>query len=229
MRYSLVFLTFNEIDGLKSIFNMIPTKEFDEIFAVDFRSTDGTREFFKKKGIRIIKQKSKGRGEAYRIAFEKATGDVIIIFSPDGNEDPKDLIKFKKIFNANPDTDIVIATRMISGAHNEEDEKKFKWRKWANNFFNLLANLAFRKRGDYLTDSINGYRAIKKDAWVRMKPDGPGFTIEYQMTMRAFKHNLKILEFPTYESPRIGGDSYAKSLPTGIAFVKIFLKELFRN
>jgi hypothetical protein len=40
------------------------------------------------------------------------------------------------------------------------------------------------------------------------------------------KENLKIVEFPTHEYPRAGGESYAKSIPTGVAFLKLFWREL---
>jgi len=227
LKYSLIFLTLNEIDGLRTVFNKIPTHEFDEVFAVDGGSTDGTLEFYKENAIRVIPQTSRGRGEAFRIAAEVAKGDVMIFFSPDGNEDTKDLPKFKNYFNEG--FDIVIASRMMKFAYNEEDDKIFKWRKWANNVFNFLANLLFRSTGSYVTDSINGFRAITKKAFNKVRPDGKGYTIEYQMTIRAFKEKLRIAEFPTHEYPRIGGESYAKSIPTGIAFLKMLKYELFRD
>ena len=225
LKYSLVFLTLNEIDGLKHIYKNIPLNQVDEFFAVDGGSTDGTLEFYKKNKVRVINQKSKGRGEAFRIAMKVAKGDVVIFFSPDGNENPEDITKFKQIFEAeNPD--IVIASRMMKGAVNEEDTEKFKWRKWANNAFNLAINVLFRRNGKYITDSINGFRAIKKTVFKQLDPKSSGYTIEYEMTIKAFKNRLKIVEFPTVESPRIGGESYAKSIPTGIKFLKVLLNEI---
>ncbi len=76
-----------------------------------------------------------------------------------------------------------------------------------------------------MTDTINGFRAIKKDAFEKIKPDGHGYTIEYQMSIRAMKAKLKIAEFPTYEDQRIGGESYAKAIPTGLVFIKMYFKE----
>ena len=43
--------------------------------------------------------------------------------------------------------DVVIASRMMKGAVNEEDRQLLRFRKWANNAFNLLANLFFRRSG----------------------------------------------------------------------------------
>ena len=41
----LVLLTLNEIKGLSVLFNKIPINEFDEVFAVDGGSNDGTIDF----------------------------------------------------------------------------------------------------------------------------------------------------------------------------------------
>ncbi len=223
MKISLVILTLNEIVGLQSIFDTIPKNAVDEIFAVDGGSTDGTVEFLKKKGIPVYFQDVKGRGEAFRVAFKKAKGDALILFSPDGNEDPLDIPKFKPLLEQG--NDIVIATRMVKEAHNEEDEQFFKLRKWVNNAFTLLANLIWN-RGKFVTDTINGYRAITKKAWNEIALDGPGYTIEFQGSIRAFKRKLKIAEFPTYESNRIDNGFGSPSFSTGIAFLKIFFYEI---
>lgn len=225
MKIGLVFLTLNEIDGLSSVFPKINLNIFDEAFAVDGGSTDGTLQFYEENNFKVYTQSSTGRGDAFRVAFQKTKCDALVFFSPDGNEDVNDLHKFRPLFGKG--YDLVIASRMMKGAYNEEDSQIFKFRKWANNAFNLLANIFFRKEGVFITDSINGFRGITKAAFQKIRPDGSGYTIEYQMTIKAFKNKLKIFEFPTHEYERLGGESYAKSIPTGIAFLKLFFRELF--
>lgn len=223
MKISLVLLTYNEIVGLKALWNQIPFDQVDEVFAVDGGSTDGTLEFFKEKNLKVYGQEIKGRGEAFRIAFRKASGDALLFFSPDGNENPADIPKFKPLLEQG--NDIVIATRMVRDARNEEDDQIFKWRKWANNGFTLIANLTWN-RSKYVTDTINGYRAITKSAWEKIQPNGPGYTIEYQSSIRAFKLGLKIAEFPTIEANRIDDRVGSPSIQTGLAFVKLYLSEV---
>ncbi|HVW66375.1 MAG TPA: glycosyltransferase family 2 protein [Candidatus Peribacteraceae bacterium] len=225
MRLTLVILTLNEIDGVRHIVPMIPRDAVDEIIAVDGGSTDGTREFFAEQGIRIVEQQSRGRGEAFRIAMQESNGDALIFFSPDGNESPADIPNFRPLLEQG--YDMVIASRMMRGAHNEEDDQFLKPRKWANNIFNLLANLFFRRSGPWITDSINGFRAVTRDAFEKLKPDGAGYTIEYQTTIRAFKHRMRLAEFPTHEGARVGGETKASSIPTGLRFLRLLLWELF--
>lgn len=231
MKVSLVLLTRNERQCLEIVFPTIPKpgpdSGFDEIVAVDGGSTDGTLEFFKTHNVPVIAQSRRGRGEAFLQTFATLpSSDAYVFFSPDGNEDVGDIKKFKPLLMAG--ADLVIASRMMKGARNEEDHLVFKWRKWANNAFNLLANLFFRKKGPYITDSINGFRAISQAAAKQLELDAPDYTIEYQMTMRALRAELNIVEFPTIEGQRVAGDTGASSLPTGLRFIRRFFVELFR-
>ncbi len=225
MKISLVILTLNEIEGLRVLLSKIPFSAVDEVLAIDGGSTDGTIQYLKENKIDVHVQDVKGRGEAFRLAFKIATGEALIFYSPDGNEDPYDISKFRHYLDQG--SDIIIANRMSSGGQNEEDGKLFPLRKWANNIFTLMANVCWNKN-KYIYDTINGFRSITRIAWQELNLDGPGYTIEYQMSIRAFKTNLKITEFPTIESKRIDDRIGSPSIPTGIAFLKIFFSELYR-
>lgn len=224
MKLSLVLLTLNEIEGVQVIVPSIARDTVDEIIAIDGGSMDGTREYLRAQGIRVVEQVSRGRGEAFRIAMTETTGDAIIFFSPDGNEDPKDIVRFRSLLEIG--NDMVIASRMMQGAYNEEDHHWFRPRKWANLTFNLLANLCFRSRGPWITDSINGFRAVTRNALRLVRTDATGFAIEFQMTIRSLKKGLRIVEFPTKEGVRIGGKSKASSIPTGLRFLRLLLWEI---
>ena len=232
MKIALCILTLNEIECVGQIVPMLQSlsnkeQAFDFIYVIDGGSTDGTLEYFQSLNIPILGQSKKGRGEAFQIAFEKIQCDAFIFFSPDGNEDVQDLFKFRPLIEAGHD--LIIASRMMKGSFNEEDVHFFKPRKWANNIFNLAANILFRKNGVYVSDSINGYRAITKSASKELELDAPDYTIEYQMTIRAMVKKMSIVEFPTYEGQRVGGSSQAKSIPTGIKFIRCLWKETKRK
>ncbi len=231
MKITLCILTRNELPCLKQIFPTIPAPGpaagFDQIVAIDGNSTDGTVEYFGEHGIAVVGQSKRGRGDAFQQAFASVSADAYIFFSPDGNEAVADLPKFREHLAAG--ADVVIASRMMKGAVNEEDSELLRWRKWANQAFTLLANLCFRRHGPYITDTINGYRAITRDAARKLNLDALDYTIEYQMSMRSFRKGLKIVEFPTIEGHRVAGESGAPSIPTGLRFIRCLWRELRKS
>lgn len=221
LKSSLVILTRNEITGMKALINKIPFQSVDETIVIDYHSTDGTKEFIKKNKIKLINQILPGRGEAFRLAAAKTKGELLVFFSPDGNEDPQDIPHLLQLLRKG--NDLAIASRFLPQSRNEEDNQFFKFRAWANQGFTLLANLFFHGN---LTDSINGYRAITKTVFNRLHLNAPGYAIEFQMSMRALKLKYKIAEIPTQEGDRLGGQSGSKAMPTGFLFIKILLKEI---
>jgi glycosyltransferase involved in cell wall biosynthesis len=226
MKKCLVILTWNEIKAIKVLYDKLPLKNYDECFVIDPGSNDGTLEFFREKSMTVHIQEKKGRGVAFLMAANISKADIILFFSPDGNEDPADIDKVFSLVEKQG-ADIAIASRFAKGSRNEEDGELFPWRKWANQVFTWLVNISFNRSGVYITDTINGFRAFKRHSLLDMGLTAEGFAIEFQSTIKAFKKKLKIIEIPTIEGARIGGESKAKSIPTGIKFVKLYLKELF--
>ncbi len=88
MRTTLLIPTLNEIEGMKKIMPQVQRDWVDEILVIDGVSTDGTIEYARQMGYRVIHQKSKGITLAYKEALEHITGDVVITFSPDSNSVP---------------------------------------------------------------------------------------------------------------------------------------------
>lgn len=224
MKASLILLTLNEIEGVRHIYPQIPQYCVSEILVIDGGSTDGTIEYFRDRDVRVLVQQKRGRGEAFRMAYREAVHAGLIFFSPDGNEDPNDIPRLLSYLQEG--FDMVIGSRFMPGGRNEEDDKLFAPRKWANVAFTWVAN-ALWNTGGYITDTINGYRAITKRASELMNPDAEGYAIEYQMSIRAMKLGLRVKEIPTIEYDRIGGASKAIAIPTGIKFLCLIARELW--
>ena len=223
---TLVVLTLNEIDGVTDVFPKLPLGAVDEILAVDGGSTDGTLEFFERRGVRVVRQERRGRGEAFRLAVRHARHDWLVFFSPDGNEDPADIPRLVEGLAAGHD--MVIASRFMAGGRSEDDDKfLFASRRWGNLMFTWLVNALFR--GPRLTDTINGYRAVTREAFHRIDPDAEGYAIEFQMSIRALRLGLRVLEVPTREGDRVGrGVSKLNAVPVGLKFLALLLREWAR-
>jgi dolichol-phosphate hexosyltransferase len=228
MKIGLAILNKNEESALPSVIERIDRSIVSEIFAIDGGSTDSSVSILVENGIKVLSQTSFGRGEAVKNAIDYAKGrlDAIIFLSSDGNEDPRDIKKFVEALQNN--YSLVIGSRMMTGASNEEDIKFFRPRKMGNKFFSVLAFLYFGiGRCKYITDPINGFRAILLKSWSDVKLKSSGYSIEYEMSIESYKKKFKVYEFPTEEMQRIGGLSQATATKTSFALLRTLIFKIF--
>lgn len=221
MKTTLIFLTYNEIDGITALWDRLPKDAVDEMIAVDGGSTDGTVEFFESKKVPVIRQERKGRGSAFMYGMDAASGDYLLYFSPDGNEDYADIPKL--VEKAKEGYDLVIASRFAHGAKSDDSDDPMLVRHLGNNFFTLLANTFW---GVGVSDAINGLRIVKKTALRELKLTATQHEIEFQMSIRMAKLGKKITEISTIEHERIGGNRKAKTFVMGVRFMRFFIDEL---
>ena len=220
----LVLLVLNEIDGLKQVWSELPLDEFAVTVAVDGGSTDGSREFLKDKGIPILDQTIPGRGVAFRVAAEAVNTERLVFYSPDGNEDPKDIVRLDDLLIAG--ADLAIASRFAQGAVNEEADF-LRPRARINQILTWIANKTFNTN-HYITDTINGFRALRRKDLLLLNTTVKRFPIEYQISIRAMIEGWNIQEIPTIEGQRAGGVSKAISWPVGKDHLKVLFSELPR-
>ena len=128
MHITLCLLVRNEKPCLEVVVPRLPApggdSGFDEIIAIDGGSTDGSVEFLAAAAIPVIGQSRRGRGDAFLKAFADHPSDAYLFFSPDGNEAIADLGRFRKFLEDG--ADLVIASRMMAGAVNEEDGQRLR-------------------------------------------------------------------------------------------------------
>ncbi|MCU0567001.1 MAG: glycosyltransferase [Oculatellaceae cyanobacterium Prado106] len=221
---SLVFVTRNEEVGVAEILPQMDLSRYAEVYAIDGCSQDATCEILERYGVKVYQQSIPGLGGATMEARKRCKTDAMIFFHPDGNEDFRDIPKFLEYLDLG--YELIIASRMIKGAYNEDDSKIFKIRKWANLCFALISNTLFGSRKCKVSDVVQGFRAISCAGYDRLNLDQTNCTIDYQMVIRALKAHLRIAEFPTHEGHRIAGATNFASIPTGIAELKMLLREI---
>lgn len=221
---TLVLVVRNEEVGLKALLPKIDSSVFTRIIAVDGNSSDSTRELLSDAGVETFVQTAPGLGQAMIEGRQHVQTSAFIFFHPDGNEDAADLPRMVEMLAAG--NEFVVASRMIRGAWNEEDEHKLKWRKWANQGLAVLANLLFAHGGNRTTDITNGFRGITCEAFDRMQLTSTDLTMDYQMVIRALKLGIPITEFPTHEGHRIAGDTTFPSWSTGVTELKMLWREV---
>lgn len=210
--------TLNEIDGMKAIMPHVKKQWVDEILVLDGGSTDGTVEYAKSKGYRVVMQKSKGITNAYREALKVAKGDIIVAFSPDGNSLPEVIPKLVRKMKEG--YDMVIASRYIGGAKSYDDDLVTAF---GNFMFTTLINICF---GGNYTDSLVMLRAFKKDIVQKLHIDVPRAGLEPILSIRCAKLKLKVAEIPASEPKRIGGARKMNPLLNGLDILRLIVAEL---
>ncbi|MCD6379050.1 glycosyltransferase family 2 protein [bacterium] len=82
-KISVVIPCYNEEDGIALVIKSLPDF-IDEIIVVDNNSNDRTSEVAKELGARVVFEKRKGYGAAYKAGLPAVTGDITVTMDGDG-------------------------------------------------------------------------------------------------------------------------------------------------
>ncbi len=231
MKVTLVVLTLNEEEGMKAIMPKIKKEWVDQILIVDGQSTDGTLDYVKEQGYQYVVQDKKGLRNAYMSALPYIEGDVLLLFSPDGNSVaeriPDCIEKMKEGY------DMVIVSRYAKGAKSEDDDPITAFGNW---MFRTTINLF---HGAHYTDPMVMFRAFKKELIYELDLDkDSSFETEEKLfhtnicwmpllSIRAAKAKKKVAEIPGDEPARIGGERKLQILRWGAAYLFEVFREIF--
>lgn len=223
-RIALCFVVWNERQGCEIDLPLIDQSIFDEVFAIDGGSTDGTPEIFARYHIPVHRQLEPGLNAAYWQAVETTTCDDVVVFFPKGTISPAILYDFRRYLLEG--YEFVIASRAVKGGRNEDDDRFLKLRKWGVTCLALFSWLAWRRRTPIIWDVLHGVKAFSREAFFALNPSRTGLTIDLEMVILSYKLGIRPFEFPVIENARSFGVTTFKILPTSIKLAKCLLTEL---
>jgi glycosyltransferase involved in cell wall biosynthesis len=218
---TLAVLVLNEIEAIQKVLPHIKREWVDEIIVVDGGSTDGTIEYCESQGFRVLRQKERGYGRGMLELIDVAKGDMIIEFMGDGNCKPETIPQL--VAKIEEGYDLVVASRYTHGAKSLDDTVITRFGNWA---FTHIINVLFRTS---FQDSTMGYRAYRKEAFRTLEMDSPGLCFPTQGSIQFARFGYRILEIPSDEPLRLGGERKAQNIKTGLELLEMIGKEVFRE
>ena len=194
----------------------------DEIIVVDGHSKDKTREIAEGVGVKVILDNKKGKGAALRHVVNFVNGDIIVFIDADGSHDARDIPKLVEPI-LKDEADHVSASRLIGGSselHGGFDEC---FRLMGSSFITACINWKFKVK---LSESQNGFRAIKTEVMKQLGLEENITTIEQEMIMKTLKKGFRMAEVPSHEHKRKKGFSKISLKKVWFRYVYTLVKYL---
>src|SRR6185436_12407397 len=163
-----------------------------------------------------------GKGDALRLAMDEATGEIVVFIDADGSHDPHDIPRLVAPILAGQ-SDMVIGSRGKGGS-DELHGTVEQFIRWVGSQIIMLGiNYRWNVR---LTDSQNGFRAIRRDVGLRLGLTANLTTIEQEMLMKALKRGYRVSEIASHEYERRWGSSKVVVWKLWFAYIWSFLRNL---
>ncbi len=198
-------------------------RHVDRLLLVDGRSTDGTADVARSAGVRVIYDNGLGKGDAIRKAIDHVDTPVTVFIDADGSHDPDDIPRLVQPILDNT-ADHVSGSRLIGGSselHGGFDEC---FRLMGSSFITACINHRFRVR---LSESQNGFRAIRTEVARRLHLQENITTIEQEMIIKTLLHGYRMAEVPTHEHRRKAGYSKISVKRVAFRYVYTVIKYLY--
>ncbi len=222
----------NEEKNLESLIKRVPKYNNKvEIIIICGDSKDRTYEkaielknIFIDLDIKVLKQKTKGKGPAVIEALEDSTGDLIAILDADLSVDPENLNEFFEIVEKGR-ADFVNGTRLI---YKMEHGAMRKLNNMGNIFFQFIISILISKK---LSDSLCGTKVFKRSLLEKMSKRKNELAIgdpfgDFDLIFSAAYSGEKILEYPVHYKARTYGSTQISRFTDGLKLILYFVNSL---
>lgn len=217
----------NEAGNIETIARRLPAMgSHTELIFVEGHSTDGTLEecgrvaaLFPARDIRVLQQSGRGKGDAVRLGFAQARGDILMILDADASVDPEDLAQFYQAITAGKG-EFLNGCRLVYAM----DPKAMR-------FLNLVGNRFFAwllgtMMGQPLKDSLCGAKVLWKASYERIAAGRAHFGHldpfgDFDLLFGAAKLNLSIVEIPVRYRRRIYGETNISRFSDGLLLLRM--------
>jgi dolichol-phosphate mannosyltransferase len=177
-----------------------------EVVVVDGHSTDGTGKIAATAGATVLTDRRRGKGDALRVAIPHVSTEFTVFIDADGSHDPEDIPRLLVPLTSGT-ADHVTGSRLMGGSselHGGFDEF---FRLAGSSFITACLNWKF---GVALSDSQNGFRAIRTSVLRELDLREDTTTIEQEMIIETLRRGYRMGEVPSHEHRRRFGASHIR-------------------
>ena len=231
---SVIIPARNEQGNIEEIFRRVPRMgRLTELIFVEGHSKDRTFETIEtcikkhpETTASLYRQKGRGKGDAVRLGFEKAKGDILMILDADITVPPEDLHRF---YNAlvSRRGEFINGVRLVYPMENQ-----------AIRFFNMVGNKFFSLAfswllGQSVKDTLCGTKALYRNDYGIIAKNRNYFGNfdpfgDFDLLFGAARLNLKIIDLPIRYRQRRYGKTNIRRWHHGWILFKMVLFAAFR-
>ena len=143
----------------------------------------------------------------------------------DGSHDPADIPRLAAPI-VDGAVDLCVGSRFTGGS----EELSITVGQLVRTIGNISMNIAINKRwGVELTDTLNGFRAVRRQAALGVGLREDIHTIEQEMVMKMLRAGYRVMNIPTHEYRRRHGESHIKIWRQWPKFVLCVLTHVVRR
>lgn len=199
--------------------------ESGRVVVMDGHSTDATRERAREAGAEVHLDPGRGKGAAIRASLSLVDESVVVFMDADGSHDPDDIPRLAAPIESG-DADLCVGSRFTGGS----EELSITVGQLIRTIGNISMNIAINRRWKVeLTDTLNGFRAVRREAAVEVGLREDIHTIEQEMVMKMLLGGFRVINVPTHEYCRQHGESHIKIWRQWPKFVLCVLTHLARR
>lgn len=218
----------NEEGNIEDAVKRIPDMgSHTEIIFVEGGSTDNTLKEIKRvaeqwsdtRDVKHYVQTGKGKGDAVRLGFEKASCDILMILDADLTVPPEELSKFYEAI-ASGKGEYINGSRLV---YPMEDEAMRTLNIMGNKFFSVMFSWLLNQR---IKDTLCGTKVITADNYKKLIANRSYFGNfdpfgDFDLIFGSSKLNLKLIEVPIRYKARKYGETNISRFSHGWLLLKM--------
>jgi glycosyltransferase involved in cell wall biosynthesis len=193
MKLSVIVPVYNEENTIQEILRQVRAVGLaHEIIVVDDGSTDRTRALLQREAEHagtavILHDRNRGKGEAVRTGFDRATGDILLIQDADLEYDPRDYPALLRPIEEGR-VKVVYGSRFLGPR-----TAMMFWHMLGNKVLTLVTNVLYNA---ILSDMETCYKVFRADVVRDIPLRSRRFEFEPEITAKILKRGHRIFEVP---------------------------------